>query len=95
MLLERPDQLEGKKFDLITSNLLLRTWSCAQIGADPSDHVAKLDELFELCASLLKPGGRIAHVDFEDAPGAELFHPKHKHHDVDHHGTLRRTTSYI
>lgn len=39
-------------------------------------------------AATLNPGGYLVMSDFEYSPTSELFHPKHKHHDVERHGVI-------
>ena len=47
LLLESPEQVNNRQFDLLTSHLLLH-------------HVSALESMFALAFELLKPGGRIA-----------------------------------
>ncbi|KAI9927186.1 hypothetical protein ASPWEDRAFT_46658 [Aspergillus wentii DTO 134E9] len=68
---------ERKKFDLITSHLVLH-------------HVPDVEAFLRTLLGCLKPGGRVALTDFEDfGPAAIKFHPPSKLEGVERHGIQR------
>jgi SAM-dependent methyltransferase len=63
-----------KKFDLVTSHLVLH-------------HIPDLALLLKTMHGCLKPGGEVALTDFEDfGPEARKFHPEAKMFGVERHG---------
>src|SRR3569833_173077 len=63
-----------KKFDLITSHLVLH-------------HIPDLAAVLRTMYGCLKPGGEVALPDFEDfGPEARRFHPESKMNGVERHG---------
>lgn len=79
LLLEDPDDpaLEGKKFHLILSHLVLH-------------HVPSLEPLLQTMFKLLLPGGHIALTDFERfGPDSRKFHPEAKMEGVERHGITK------
>lgn len=63
-----------KKFDLITSHLVLH-------------HIPDLKTVLKTMLGCLKPGGMVALTDFEDfGPEAKRFHPLNKMGGVERHG---------
>jgi len=79
LLLEDPNDpaLNGQKFDLILSHLVLH-------------HVPSLEDMLTTMYGCLAPGGRIALTDFERF-GAESrkFHPESKMEGVERHGITK------
>ena len=79
LLLEDPNDpaLQGKKYDLILSHLVLH-------------HVPSLEALLTTMYGCLKPGGRIALTDFERfSPESRKFHPESKMEGVERHGICK------
>eukprot|EP00128_Syssomonas_multiformis_P011406 Colp12_sorted_trinity150504_noHs@29350 len=77
--LTSPDQLEGKRFDLIVTSLAFH-------------HVNDVEKTLELLYQFLKQGGRLLIADLEHTADTPHFHPTAVHHTVVVHGF---TESYL